>query len=129
MSGNRNPNPDELKKSKFDPKSCGLYTLFKTPASEHVHQFLTHVVRGEKAEVEAMIQRDPRLLLEKMQVKDEAGVLKSVYKPQDFGSKFDFFNSSGFGLRLPDITHLVCRSLFNVGHQFNRLCHWKKGQN
>src|SRR3990167_5657411 len=77
MSGNRNPNPDELKKSNFDPKSCGLYTLFKTPASEHVHQFLTHVVRGEKAEVEAMIQRDPRLLLEKMQVKDEAG--RTIY--------------------------------------------------
>src|SRR3990167_4013558 len=118
MSGNRNPNPDELKKSKFDPNdrnrvkqpadayliqlscdilrgeigkkwlspedqynlsrvSCGLYTPLKNLASKHVHAFLTHVVRGEKAQVEAMIQRDPRLLLEKMQVKDEAG--RTIY--------------------------------------------------
>src|SRR3989338_3854160 len=118
MPDNRNPNPDELKKSKFDPNdrnrvkqpadayltqlpsdilrceigkkwlspedqynlsriSCGLYTPLKNLASKHVHAFLTHVVRGEKAQVEAMIQRDPRLLLEKMQVKDEAG--RTIY--------------------------------------------------
>src|SRR3989338_9617692 len=118
MPDNRNPNPDELKKSNFDPNdpnrvkqpadayliqlpcdilrgeigkkwlspedqynlsrvSCGLYTPLKNLASKHVHAFLTHVVRGEKAQVEAMIQRDPRLLLEKMQVKDEAG--RTIY--------------------------------------------------
>ena len=116
MSGSRrNPNPDELKKSNFDPndpnrtvkqpddayltqlpydilrdeigkkylsledqynlsrESCGLYTLFETPASEHVHKFLTHVVRGEKAESEAMLKEDPGLLLHKARVVDEAG--------------------------------------------------------
>ncbi len=51
----------------------GLYTLFKQPASQHVHQFLTHVVRGEKNEVKAYLDKNPELLLEKIQVTDEAG--------------------------------------------------------
>ncbi len=51
----------------------GLHTLFKPDASRHIHQFLTAVVRGEKDQVEAFLQRDPNLLLEKIQVTDEAG--------------------------------------------------------
>src|SRR3990167_10771833 len=44
---------------------------------EVIKKFLTHVVRGEKAQAEEMIKRDPRLLLEKIKVKDEAG--RTIY--------------------------------------------------
>ncbi len=54
-------------------ESYGLHSLFKQPASKHVHQFLTHVVRGEKNEVKAFLDKNPSLLLEKIQVTDEAG--------------------------------------------------------
>ncbi len=54
-------------------ESYGLHTLFKPDASQHVHQFLTHVVRGEKNEVKAYLDKNPRLLYEKIQVTDEAG--------------------------------------------------------
>lgn len=47
------------------------------PANRLIHQFLTHVVRGEKAQVEEMIKRDSRLLLEKIKVTDEAG--RTIY--------------------------------------------------
>ncbi len=54
-------------------ESHGLHTLFKPDASQHIHQFLTAVVHGQKEQVEAFLQRHPRLLLEKIQVTDEAG--------------------------------------------------------
>lgn len=58
-----------------------LNEFFKEPADQFVNQFLTHVVRGEKPEVEAMLQRMiervPHLLLEKRKVKDEAG--RTIY--------------------------------------------------
>ncbi len=54
-------------------ESYSLHSLFKQPASKHVHQFLTAVVRGEKNEVEAFLDKNPSLLLEKIQVTDEAG--------------------------------------------------------
>ncbi len=56
--------------------SFGFNTLFKSDArqySDHLHQFLTHVVRGEKKAVEAYLLRNPRLLLDKMKVTDEVG--------------------------------------------------------
>ena len=47
------------------------------PANKIIHQFLTHVVRGEKAEAETMLKKDPGLLLHKAKVVDEAG--RTIY--------------------------------------------------
>ena len=60
--------------------SKNLNSIFideRNTEKENIKTFLTHVVHGEKAEVEAMIKRDPRLLLEKCKVKDEAG--RTIY--------------------------------------------------
>ncbi len=53
--------------------SYDLHTIFKQAASQHIHQFLTAVVRGEMKEAEKLLKNHPRLLLEKAQVTDEAG--------------------------------------------------------
>ncbi len=63
-------------KFQLSQTSYRFNTLFKSDArqySDHIHHFLTHVVRGEKKEVEPYLLRNPRLLLEKMKVTDEAG--------------------------------------------------------
>lgn len=53
--------------------SHNLHGIFKKDASQHIHQFLTHVVRGDKKQVHAFLQKNPRLLLEKIKVTDHAG--------------------------------------------------------
>src|SRR3989338_1148736 len=46
-------------------------------ADKQIKKFITHVVRGEKAESEAMLKEDPGLLLHKAKVVDEAG--RTIY--------------------------------------------------
>lgn len=53
-----------------------LFSIFRQdirPTNRQIEQLLLHVVHGEQNEAEAMIKREPRLLLEKRTIEDYSG--------------------------------------------------------